>query len=284
MAAGIRAAFRTDATSVRLDIVRLDRDVPPVDFVVDGVLHRRVQLQLGANRVDVELPARPTTVEVWLPQFGTVQVTRLAVTGATVAEPLKPRPRWVTYGSSVTHCHSAPGPSQTWPALVARRLDWDLTCLGFAGQCHLDPIAAETICSEPADIVSLCIGANIHGQASLSPRTLPGQLAGFVERIRASHPSVPILLMSPIAAPEREQWMNAVGITLVDMRSTVARVADVLRGLGDDHLHLVDGLEVLGPESTHLLPDGLHPDGDGYQLMADRLAPILSALLPRSPS
>ena len=25
---------------------------------------------------------------------------------------------------------------------MARRLGWDLTCLGFSGECHLDPIAA----------------------------------------------------------------------------------------------------------------------------------------------
>ena len=43
-----------------------------------------------------------------------------------------------------------------------------------------------------------------------------------------------------------------------------------MQAVGDANLHYVDGLEILGPEEAHLLPDDLHPDAEGYRLMGDR--------------
>ena len=37
--------------------------------------------------------------------------------------------------------------------------------------------------------------------------------------------------------------------------------------MADTNIHYVDGLEIFGAESLHLLPDDLHPDAEGYQLM-----------------
>jgi hypothetical protein len=48
------------------------------------------------------------------------------------------RPRWLTHGSSITHCSEAHSPSRTWPATAARLADVRMISLGFGGQCHLD--------------------------------------------------------------------------------------------------------------------------------------------------
>ena len=37
---------------------------------------------------------------------------------------------------------------------------------------------------------------------------------------------------------------------------------------GDRHLHYFDGLQIFGPEAAHLLPDDLHPNAEGYQVLA----------------
>ena len=65
--------------------------------------------------------------------------------GACVAPAADDRPLWVTYGSSITHCAWVAGPTDTWPSIAARRLDWRLTCLGFNGACHLDPLVARAM-------------------------------------------------------------------------------------------------------------------------------------------
>ena len=71
-------------------------------------------------------------------------------------------------------------------------------------------------------------------------------------------------------------------MTLQDYREEVERAAERLRACGERDLEVFDGLELLGPEDEHHLPDELHPDGDGYELMGRRAAEkILPRLLGR---
>jgi len=277
-AAGIRAVVHTDATALELPIVVLDDEVTSLDVIVDGTLWQRVPLSEGTCTIQLALPPHTKKIEVWLPQFGEVRTGTLLLHGATHAAAEDAGLRWVTYGSSITHCRTAAGPTETWPALVARQLGWDLTCLGFAGQCHLDPIAARAITSRPADLVSLCLGINIYGSSSLGARTLAGQVSGFIETIREAHRDTPIVVITPIASPSREHKPNDVGLTLDEVRGTVADAVTELQRSGQARLHLIDGPSVFGPDDAHLLPDGLHPDPEGYRLMAQRLAPRLGAV------
>ncbi|TDE88811.1 hypothetical protein EXU48_22240 [Occultella glacieicola] len=278
MAAGVRAQVRTDAGELVLPFEHADGE-GRIDLIVDGELTRRVDVAEGVAEVRLPLPAGVHDVELWLPQSGNTRVGDLGLVGANVAEATAPRPRWTTYGSSISQCGAAFGPSETWPALVARRLGWDLTCLGFSGQCHLDPIAARTIAAVPADVISLCLGINIMGGATFGPRSFAAHISGFVEQVRAAHPDVPILVMTPIVSPPRERTPNAVGLTLELMRTAIAEVVAML-ATDDPNLHLLDGTTIIGTEDVHLLPDDLHPDGEGYRLMAERIAPAL-VNLPR---
>ena len=277
-AAGIRAVVHTDASALELPIAA-DDEVTSLDVIVDGTLWRRVPVSRGASVIQMALPPRTGKIEVWLPQFGEVCTGPLLLHGATHATAGEEAGlRWATYGSSITHCRSAAGPSETWPALVSRRLGWDLTCLGFAGQCHLDPIAAEALTSRPADVVSLCLGINTYGSSSLGRRTLPGQVSSFIKTIGEAHRDTPIAVITPIASPSRERRPNDVGLTLNEVRSIVALAVTTLQRSGHTRLHLIDGPTVFGPDDAHLLPDGLHPDPEGYRLMAQRLLPRLAAV------
>lgn len=273
---GVRLDIDTDAESVTLDgdlLLDIPRDAR-LDVLVDGHLHRRFDLVSGPFTVEVPLPTDAHRVQIWLPQVGetwirSVQLQASAVSAATAST------RWTTYGSSISQCNAAGGPSETWPAIVARALDWDLTCLGFGGQCHLDPVSTRTIAAVPADIISLCLGINVMGSASMSPRTFAPQVAGLIDQVRARNPSAPIAVITPIVAPGLENSPNAVGTTLEGMRDAIA---EVVAGTDDDLLHLIDGPSILGFDETHLLSDGVHPDAAGYRLMGERLTAALGRL------
>jgi hypothetical protein len=274
--AGVRAAWQTTAATVSLEI-RAELDIysliAPVDFLIDGVLHARRPVEAGEQRITVELPPGPVRLEIWLPQAGAIGVRAVSFDGA--AEPQPPvGPRWITYGSSITQCTGAYGPSETWPALVAREHGWDLIALGFAGECHLDPIAARTIRDTPARLISLCLGINIYGGETFSGRTLPGQVESFLATVRDGHPHTPIVVITPLHAPNVEGKPNALGLTLDDVRTCVELGA---RALGDPELQLIDGRTVLSIEEAQALyVDDLHPGPEGYRLIGERLAPLLT--------
>jgi hypothetical protein len=274
--AGVRASWRTTATEVRLELrAALDiyTKLAPVDFLVDGELYQRRELEIGEQQLTVDLPGHDVDLTIWLPQAGAIAVRAVEFTGNAIPSP-PTGPRWLTYGSSITQCTGAYGPSETWPALVARRHGWDLTAMGFAGECHLDPIAARTIRDTPARLISLCLGINIYGGATFSGRTLPGQVESFLHTVRDGHPHTPIVLITPLVAPEHEGKPNEVGLTLDHVRACIELGA---RSLNDPDLQLIDGRTVLTDEEARALyADDLHPGPDGYRLIADRLAPLLT--------
>lgn len=277
MAAGVRVELITDATALRLPLTFSYETPGTLDLTVDGQLADRRQLGNGTQMLTWDLPEGRHEVRIWLPQVGRTAVGGLELTGATYTEPLPARPRWVTYGSSISQCSAAAGPSETWPAIVATTRGWDLTCLGLSGQCQLDPIVERAFESLEADVISLCLGINIHNAGTFSERTFAAQASGFIERVRDAQPGVPIAVITPIGSPDRETAVSAAGLNLELMRAALAEVVAVLSE-NDAALHLVDGLGVLGLDEAHLLPDGLHPDAEGYRLMGTRLAEQLPTL------
>lgn len=269
MPAGVRIAFVTDATSIG-GRVETDAETSPIDFCLDGALVATAELAERDSFRFGDLPSGEKQVELWLPQHGGFRLRGLALDGGDRLAPGVPRgPRWIAYGSSITQCRLAASPTQTWPAIVARALDLDLLCLGFGGQCHLEPMLARLIRDQPADYVSLCLGINVYGAASLGPRTFGPAIIGFVQIVREKHPDVPLAVVSPIYSPPRESTPNAVGLTLAAMRDEVAAAVETLRAHGDRRITYVDGLRVFGPELAHLLPDELHPNAEGYRRMGE---------------
>ena len=267
MPAGVRISFKSDTTRISGSIAE-QRDAGMLDIVCDGEFISSIDLK-GKNSFDFEgLSNKEKLIELWLPQFGRFQLRSLELgEGASLEPYIDKRPRWITYGSSITQCRSAASPTQTWPGIVARDKGFNLTCLGYGGQCHLDSMVARMIRDLPAHYISMCLGINIQGASSLGPRAFLPAIIGAVQIIREQHPDIPIVLMSPIYCPNREENPNAVGFNLQKMRDEVQAAADALQAYGDENIYYVSGLDVFGEDFVDLLPDNLHPDAEGYRVM-----------------
>ncbi|MFI0443846.1 SGNH/GDSL hydrolase family protein [Actinomadura sp. 6N118] len=290
---GVRLCFRTAATRLAVDV----EPVPPpdcdptlmvwYDLVVDGELYTTHAGGLERESLEFEgLPDGTKDIELWLPHVPGVRIG--AVHGLDGAiEPPGPdeRPRWIVYGSSITHGLEAT-PSCTWPAVAARLLGRHLTNLGYAGQCHLDPLVARMIAELPADHITLKVGINIHNKASLRERTFAPLVHGFLATLRDHRPDIPITVVSPIISPERETTAHtradrpdgvfeAEGdLTLQMIRDLLAEAVALRRARGDRSLAYLDGRELLGKDDAGRLPDGLHPDALGLRLMGERYAAL----------
>ena len=267
MPAGVRISFRSNTTRVSGNIAP-QKESGMLDLCCDGEVVASLDLAEKDTFAFENLPDGEKLIELWLPQFGRFQLRSLEIDdGATLDAFTDPKPRWMTYGSSITQCRTAASPTQTWPAIVAREHGLNLTCLGYGGQCHLDAMVARMIRDLPADYISMCLGINIQGASSLGPRAFRPAIIGAVQIVREKHPDIPIVLMSPICCPPREENPNTVGFHLKGMREEVQAAAEALQTHGDQNVHYVDGLRVFGADYVHLLPDDLHPDAEGYRVM-----------------
>jgi lysophospholipase L1-like esterase len=55
----------------------------------------------------------------------------------------------------------------------------------------------------------------------------------------------------------------------------IADVVAARHDQGEEHLHLVDGLGLFGPDDVAELPDGLHPSAEGYRRMGERFHTVV---------
>ena len=203
MPAGVRISFRSNTTQVSGNIVQ-QNESGMLDLCCDGELIDSIDLKQKDSFAFKGLADDEKLIELWLPQFGRFQLRSLEIDdGATLDAFTDTRPRWITYGSSITQCRTAASPTQTWPGIVARTHGLNLTCLGYGGQCHLDAMVARMIRDLQADYISMCLGINIQGASSLGPRAFRPAIIGAVQIIREKHPDIPIVLMSPICCPPR---------------------------------------------------------------------------------
>jgi lysophospholipase L1-like esterase len=140
-------------------------------------------------------------------------------------------------------------------------------------------LIAREIGGTSPDVITTCVGINIYGQGTVNARSFVPAILGFIATIRDTCPDVPMLVISPIASPSREAIPGGAGLTLAQMREHVAEAVRLLRSHGDANLHYLDGLDVLPLSQAERLHDGLHPDGRGYELMAEAIAPVVRGLV-----
>jgi lysophospholipase L1-like esterase len=274
---GVRLELVGDATSVEIDYVcatgelgyrgvgagtsftafRGNRQVSKVEASIEG---GTVELELEAGDpaevITIYLPEgmRPTIFEV------------RPIAGSLEAAPKGPR--WIAYGDSITEGWVASGPAFGWTAIAARQYGLDVVNLGYAGSCRGEIASAEQIAALPADVISLAYGTNCWTRTPHSRTLFRTGLHAFLEIVRQTHPTTPIVVASPIIRPDAESTPNRLGATLADLRGEVEDLITVLRDAGAANLHLVRGLPLL---SGHQLPDGVHPGDDGHHILAEAI-------------
>ncbi len=279
VASGVRMTLVSNTRNMTVEIADQDpykgRHDWTLDLLVDGKLHQRItRPRQEAVYPFTGIPAGEHRLEVYLFQAGPMRIKRVAIDAKASAKPFHDeRPKWIAYGSSLTHCAGAHGPSQTWPALVANRFDLNLTCLGYGSNCQLEPVMAMMIRDLPADLMTLCVGINIWGKGSMDLRTYRAAVIGLVKIIREKHPTTPIALISTHPCFSSAEKVNKAEMTPLQMIEQTWHAFDALRSYGDDNLFFVDGTDLIGALPLGpLMPEDVHPSADGYVALADLIS------------
>jgi len=331
MTAGVRLVFETDATAFELDVLETglqvvgeERREAAFDLYVDGAFSKRQLAREGrtirVDRLSVPpalsiapgtpstltfdgLPAGSKTVELWLPQSASVELSGFRVTDGAQVRPVAPqRPQWLHYGSSISHGMEASGPSATWPSVAARLMGLELTSFGFAGQCLIDGAVARAMRDVTADFISLKLGINVVNWDAMRERAFVPAVHSFLDMLRDVHKTTPILVISPIFCPlvetlagptlrspsgiyvpERSAALSEGALSTGRIRQLLSAIVERRRS-ADPNLQYLDGLKLFASDDAADLPDLLHPNAAGLVRMGERFAALARSLaLPGRP-
>jgi len=177
----------------------------------------------------------------------------------------------VYYGSSITQGGCATRAGMSYQAIVSRALNLDFVNLGFSGNGRGEPIMAETLAEIDAACFVMDWSQNCPTLEEVCERYAP-----FLGIIRANHPDTEIVCITPIFGTSEISGHNH---HFEAMRRIIREAVGGRIAAGDQHLALVEGLDLLGSEDLEGLVDAVHPNDIGFTLMARRLEPTLRRVL-----
>ncbi len=289
--AGVRLRFATDAERIGLLAKHPPVKVVPhvtwlgqagVDFYVDGVF-------LGSAAPDADgklakewftgkTPAR-REVEIYLPYGRPLAIDAIVLPSGARLWPARPyaitKPV-VYYGSSITQGSAAANPGGNYLALLGRWLDADYINLGFSGNGFGEPALARAVAELDASCFVVDYWAN--PTSEVYRRTLPG----FIDILRAKHPTTPILVTGPYYNPS-EDVPGEAGQRQIEKRAFAREFVAARRAAGDTRITFVDGLEMLSRAQSDGLVDGRHANSMGFYFCARGLEPYLRTALGLPP-
>ncbi|QHB28706.1 hypothetical protein TCK1_3360 [Pseudomonas monteilii] len=292
MTSGVRLRLKTNSTTLKLVTSQTqlfltgpEQWARNFEVYVDGTIVRQVAAHGGSFLTPGAIPEGDPhailtidglgdavkDVEIWFPQSSLQVINSLEVDSEAAWEPWADDRRHVLFhGSSITHGMEANGGSGAWPAVAGQLADIRITNMGWAGSCLLSALAAQIIAQQSIDAVVLELGINIWDGGALNQRTLNDSAHGVISILRDSYPSLPIVIVSPICSPAREQVGENGGLSLEQIREGLKAAVDAHISKGDNNISYQDGLALFGPADAELLVDGLHPSAEGYQLIGER--------------
>ena len=165
----------------------------------------------------------------------------------------------VYYGSSITQGGCASRPGTCYQAYISRWFNADHINLGFSGNAKGEDAMADYIASLD---MSLFVYDYDHN-APTNEHLLATHERMF-KRIRAAHPTLPIIIASRPKAELGEMELARLGI----IRATYERAL----AEGDENVYFVDGRELMSIAGQDGTVDGCHPTDLGFFSMAKRFA------------
>lgn len=207
-----------------------------------------------------------------------VTVTRIAYVPGEGAPADTSDGRWDTPDTGIAFigdsiCQNAKLLFGDWNTLLDRQ---DCVNYGIGGQTTAHCLARiDELCGRSYDQVVFICGINELGRSDFETG-IAANFAAMIQALRENNPELQAVIVSVL--PTTEAFYYGMQGRIVTVNASLAKLADEL-----ENVTFVDCYsDFLDPDRGYarpeLLSDGLHPNADGYAIMAEHLAP---ALLPK---
>ena len=281
--AGCVLVFKTDSRvlDVSFSVVMGARQYLGLDVAVDGVVVRSVYVDdfakpekivmtnnaqgdarvilAEAGRFGIRLfeyaEKKERTVCVYLPQSVALAFTGVEVDeGALVASVERPKRKLLCLGDSITQGMDAKHPMTAYTTQLARLLDAELLNQGVGGHIF-DVDSFDEGLAFDADVVTIAYGTN-DWNGNKTVEEIQNNVRAYLEKVTGRYPLADVYVLGPIWRTIGDEIRA--GGNLWDFSQVILKTAQEFEGVT-----CVDGLALV-PHQEHVLPDGTHPNDEGF--------------------
>ena len=176
----------------------------------------------------------------------------------------------MAYGDSITHGFYASDVTRSYPFLVGADKQWQVVNMGFGGR-RARAEDGKAVARLNPNVVTVAIGVNdCLGRKPLA--TFESDVAGLIGNIKSARSELPLALLTPLPVPQGG-WDN-VEARLEDYREVLRKI---VAASGDANLKIIEGPQLLAAEPRYF-QDGLHPNDEGFRVMARNLSSQLTEI------
>ena len=174
----------------------------------------------------------------------------------------------VYYGSSITQGGCASHPGNAYQNILSRTLRLDHLNLGFSGNGKAEDVIVNYMTTLP-----MLAFVSAYDHNAPNPEYLRATHQKLYDAIRASHPDIPIILLT---RPDFENHMSTSRLR----RDVVMDTLRHARANGDENVWFLDGSSFFrGLYADACTVDGTHPNDLGFARIAEKLGDELRHVL-----
>ena len=173
----------------------------------------------------------------------------------------------VYYGHSITQGGCASRPGNAYPAIISRRFNIDHINLGFSGNGKGEQVMADYVASRGMKLFVMDYDHN-----APNAEHLQNTHENMFRTVRASHPDIPIILMTTTTKPRysdgRERRRDIIYTTYKNALEN-----------GDKNVYFWDGGKEFAPYDEYGTVEGCHPNDFGFHGIAKSLGDLIEKLI-----
>lgn len=222
-------------------------------------------------------PGEETTYKVTLPIWTDVSLLGIELEKGYSLSPVakESKPVYLAYGNSITHGRGQDIAVETYPYLLAEKLDWELYNTAVGGG-KVSQVAAEMIRDDfqHIDYMTILIGYNDYNGQGVDTTEYRRRYTSFIETVREKHPATKIFCITLTTTTTLESAKT--GIPVEDFRTVAINVVKEKQYTGDTNIFIIHG-DKLTTEAD--LNDPVHLNIQGASNFADSLFNQISSKL-----
>lgn len=233
------------------------------DVFIDGIKVAEPKPKSGKIRISFKNPKRkPVTVKICFPIFAEIGIKEIRCNGETKAINSE-KEKMYCFGDSITQGFVAGSPSCSYTARLADALNLDALNQGVGAYYFMAEslVGIETL--PTPKLITVAYGTN---DWTTMPNidTIRLNVNQYFNRLNQSFPNTPILVITPI-------WRGD-----MDVLQPSGFLEDVVKVIEEEtsvyeNITIIDGFEISSHKTEDYADGFLHPNKEGFGVMAERI-------------